>query len=142
MVIAVLEARCGVTLSGNDVYLNVAGGLRIAEPAADLAVATALLSAVADRAAPAKAVIFGEIGLSGEIRPVGLTDMRLKEAAKLGFSEAIVPRRPRAQSGRDAPDADGISLTQIAHLRDLVELIGAPPSRTAGRGGGRRADLP
>jgi len=139
MVIAVLEARCGVTLSGNDVYLNVAGGLRIAEPAADLAVATALLSAVADRPAPPKAVIFGEIGLSGEIRPVGQTDLRLKEAAKLGFGEAILPPRPRSQSGRDAGASGPISLTHIAHLRDLVELIGAPPSFPSGRTNAREA---
>ncbi|HSV28558.1 MAG TPA: DNA repair protein RadA, partial [Candidatus Omnitrophota bacterium] len=91
MVLAVLDARCGLALSGNDVYLNVAGGLRIAEPAADLAVAAALVSSATDTPAPADMVVFGEIGLSGEVRAVSQTDARLKEAAKLGFAQATVP---------------------------------------------------
>jgi DNA repair protein RadA/Sms len=140
MIIAVLEARCGVTLAGNDVYLNVAGGLRIAEPAADLAVATALLSAVVDRPAPAQAVIFGEIGLSGEVRQVGQTDLRLKEAAKLGFVEAIMPRRPRAQARGEQPSSGIQSLTEIAHLRDLVSLIGEPPVEPVRRSTSRRVE--
>jgi DNA repair protein RadA/Sms len=126
MIIAVLEARCGISLAGNDVYLNIAGGLRIGEPAADLAVATALLSAVTDHPAPQESVVFGEIGLSGEIRPVGQTDLRLKEAAKLGFSEAILPVRPKGKRQAGAPVALPVSYTEIDHLRDLVALIGAP----------------
>ena len=126
MVMAVLEARCGVSLAGNDVYLSVAGGLRIAEPAADLAVATALLSATVDQPAPPKAVIFGEIGLSGEIRSVGQTDLRLKEAAKLGFSEAVMPRRTRASRRGDDAAAPLFNQTGIGHLQDLVTMIGAP----------------
>ena len=140
MVIAVLDARCGVTLAGNDVYLNVAGGLRIAEPAADLAVATALLSAVADRPAPPRAVIFGEIGLSGEIRPVGQTDLRLKEAAKLGFTGAILPPRPRTRARGETASPPVQSLTEIGHLRDLVSLIGAPSGEAARRPAGRRLE--
>ena len=91
MIIAVLEARCGLSVGANDIYLNVAGGLRIAEPAADLAVAAALVSALSETPVPADTVVFGEIGLSGEVRPVGHTEARLKEAAKLGFAEAWVP---------------------------------------------------
>src|SRR5690606_22531198 len=83
MVIAVLEARCGLAFTGHDLYLNVAGGLRIQEPAADLAVAAALVSALSGSPVPADAVVFGEIGLSGEIRAVAQRDVRLKEAAKL-----------------------------------------------------------
>lgn len=89
MILAVLEARCGVPFTGLDVYLNVAGGLRISEPAADLAVAAALLSAREDVALPRETVVFGEISLSGALRPAGQTENRLKEAGKLGFSAAI-----------------------------------------------------
>ncbi len=124
MVLAVLEARCGLSLAGRDVYLNVAGGLRIGEPAADLAVATALASAAADRPAPSDAVVFGEIGLSGEIRPVSQTDLRLKEASKLGFRQAVMPRRPKPRGGRAPAMPNDMALSEIEHLRDLVALIG------------------
>ena len=97
MILAVLEARAGVAFAGLDVYLNVAGGLRITEPAADLAVATALLSARFDVAVPERAVVFGEISLSGAVRPVSQTESRLKEAAKLGFTAAYAP--PSAAAG-------------------------------------------
>ena len=91
MILAVLEARCGYNFSGQDVYLNVAGGLKISEPAADLAVAMAVISSLTNKPLPSDMVIFGEIGLSGEIRAVTQPSLRLKEAAKLGFSSAIVP---------------------------------------------------
>jgi DNA repair protein RadA/Sms len=91
MVLAVLEARCGLTFSACEVYLNVAGGLRINEPAADLAVAAALVSSLADCPVPTSTVVFGELGLSGELRAVSQSPLRLKEAAKLGFARAIVP---------------------------------------------------
>lgn len=91
MILAVLEARCGINLSSQDVYLNIAGGLRISEPAADLAVAMAVISSLTNKPLPADMVVFGEIGLSGEIRAVSQPSMRLKEASKLGFSSAITP---------------------------------------------------
>src|SRR5512134_1864978 len=91
MVLAVLEAHCGVKLGGHDVYLNVAGGLRIVEPAADLAAAAALISSLANAPLPPDAVFFGEVSLSGAVRPVAHGGHRLKEAAKLGFSSAIAP---------------------------------------------------
>jgi DNA repair protein RadA/Sms len=128
MVLAVLEARCGVLLAGQDVYLNVAGGLRIAEPAADLAVAAALLSAASDTPLPEDAVIFGEIGLSGEVRAVGQTEQRLKEAAKLGFSRVWLPPR-RASQG--AATSGGLEHEELAQLSDLV-------ARFDGLGGRRR----
>jgi DNA repair protein RadA/Sms len=115
MVLAVLEARCGVELGARDIYLNVAGGLRIAEPAADLAVAAALVSALTFEPVPADTVVFGEIGLSGEVRPVGQSDARLKEAAKLGFAAALVP----ARRGRASGDP-GLAIHGINHLRELV----------------------
>ncbi len=91
MVLAVLQAHCGVNLGGHDVYLNVAGGLRIVEPAADLAAAAALVSSLANAPLPADAVYFGEVSLSGAVRPVAQAAARLKEAQKLGFARAVLP---------------------------------------------------
>ena len=121
MVLAVLEARCGLVLAGRDVYLNVAGGLRIGEPAADLAVAAALVSAVSEQPVPEETVVFGEIGLSGEVRAVGQSDARLKEAAKLGFARAILPER-RSKTGRQR-NGESLELCEIAHLRELVAML-------------------
>jgi DNA repair protein RadA/Sms len=115
MVLAVLEARAGVHLAGNDVYLNVAGGLRISEPAADLAVAAALVSSLTGRPVPAGSAVFGEIGLSGEVRPVAQAEARLKEAGKLGFTRAITPRI--RQAGAVAREL------QVREIADLGELV-------------------
>lgn len=117
MLLAVLEARCGLSLAASDIYLNVAGGFRITEPAADLAVAAALVSASADLPTQAGEVYFGEVGLSGEVRAVGQAELRLKEAAKLGFRAACMP--PRAARSK-AIAVDGIAGHEIAHLADLV----------------------
>ena len=114
MILAVLEARCGIPFSGLDVYLNVAGGLRITEPAADLAVAAALLSAREDIALPSGTVIFGEISLSGALRPVGQTETRLREAEKLGFDTALVPERSKT----------GDSGVRAQKLPDLAQIVG------------------
>ena len=88
MVLAVLEARCGLSFAGRDVFLNIAGGLKINEPAADLAVASALISSICNQPLAPNSITFGEISLSGAIRPVSQTGLRLKEAAKLGFHTA------------------------------------------------------
>jgi DNA repair protein RadA/Sms len=137
MVLAVLEARCGLQIGARDIYLNVAGGLRISEPAADLAVAAALVSALTQEPISADTVVFGEIGLSGEVRPVGQAEARLKEAAKLGFSTAIVPARRSARPGstQKSGDVNGIDLRELAHLRQLVAMFEdtAPrPARVVG----------
>ncbi|MFO1068161.1 MAG: DNA repair protein RadA [Geminicoccaceae bacterium] len=116
MVLAVLETRCGLVMAGRDVYLNVAGGLRIQEPAADLAVAMALVSSLSGRAAPPSTVAFGEIGLAGEVRAVGHAEARLREAAKLGFERAVVPRTKPAK-------APPIALSEIRQLGELLELF-------------------
>jgi len=123
MLLAVLESRCNLRLSGSDVYLNVAGGLRITEPAADLAVAAALASAASGRPTHAGAVYFGEVGLSGEVRQVAQADARLKEAQKLGFERATLPRR-LARGGRAAA-VEGLMLDEIGHLADLVQHFSA-----------------
>jgi DNA repair protein RadA/Sms len=120
MILAVLEARAGISFAGLDVFLNVAGGIRIGEPAADLAVAAALLSAREDSAVPAGTVVFGELSLSGALRPVTQADSRLKEAAKLGFTAAMAPE------GSKVGDGAGLSLRLLPDLSALVgEVFGA-----------------
>lgn len=116
MVLAVLEARCGLSFGDRDVYLNVAGGLRISEPAADLAAAAALASSAFDEALPQDCVVFGEISLSGEVRPVSRMDGRLKEAAKLGFRRALGPADVEAPAG--------VTFTGENRLADAVRRIG------------------
>ncbi len=119
-ILAVLEARCGVPFAGLDVFLNVAGGMRVTEPAADLAVAAAILSAREDVAIPPETVLFGEISLSGALRPVNQTENRLKEAAKLGFSQAIAPSRSKLGI------VEGMSVREIPDLTAFVgEIFGA-----------------
>ncbi len=120
MVLAVLEARCGVSFAGKDVYLNVAGGFRINEPAADLAVAAAIASSVFDIPLPSDAVVFGEISLSGDVRPVSRSDARLKEAAKLGFGRAIAAM-PRGKLGEAA--AQILPIIAIKTLPDLISRV-------------------
>ena len=119
MMLAVLDSRAGLRLSAHDVYLNVAGGLRIVEPAADLAVAAALASAATETPTDAGTVYFGEVGLSGEIRQVAQADARLKEAQKLGFATACLPRR-LAQAGRKPPVLADLRLNEMGHLAELV----------------------
>jgi DNA repair protein RadA/Sms len=118
MLLAVLDTRSGLVMGARDVYLNVAGGLKIGEPAADLAVAAALVSSLAQEPVPEGAVFFGEIGLSGEIRAVASREARLKEAAKLGFSRAVVPRLLG-----DAA-SDNIAGLEIQALAKLDQLLG------------------
>ncbi len=122
MVMAVLEARCGLALGGAEVYLNVAGGLKISEPAADLAVAAALVSSLGGTPVPPETVVFGEIGLSGEVRAVSQMDARLKEAEKLGFSQAIIPARKK-KAGQKSAYSGNLKITEIRHLNDLVFLL-------------------
>lgn len=124
MIVAVLEARCGVRLSDKEIYLNVAGGFKVSEPAADLAVAVAILSAIQDEPVSSGTVVFGEIGLSGEVRPVGRAELRLKESAKLGFTHAFCPQGKMTANS-------GMSLTTPAHLRDMVLHFAPKPVTTA-----------
>jgi DNA repair protein RadA/Sms len=118
MVLAVLEAHCGVRLGSHDVYLNVAGGMRIQEPAADLAAAAALVSSLANAPLAADAVYFGEVSLSGAVRPVAQSAARIKEAAKLGFNRAVVPE---AAHGENADPV--LKIIDVANLANLVADI-------------------
>jgi len=115
MILAVLEARCGISFATTEVYLNIAGGYRLGDPAADLAVAAALVSAMSERPVPQEAVVMGEIALSGEVRPVAHAGLRLKESAKLGFDRAWVP------AGTEGPN--GIALARFGRLKELVDSI-------------------
>lgn len=116
MIIAVLDARCGLGLGAFDIYLNVAGGLKISEPAADLAVAAALISSLSGDPIAEETVIFGEIALSGEIRPVGQADARLKEAEKLGFTQAFIPSKMKFKNKK-------IKTAELDQLIKLVDII-------------------
>ncbi len=116
MVLAVLEARCGLGFGDRDVYLNVAGGLRVTEPAADLAAAAALISSAADVPLPQGCVVFGEISLSGEARAVGRAEARLREAAKLGFNQAIAPESA-------ANGAKNVKVAGLSRLGEAVDRI-------------------
>jgi DNA repair protein RadA/Sms len=115
MILAVLEARCGMSFATAEVYLNVAGGYRLSDPAADLAVAAALVSALSERPVPDECVILGEIALSGEIRAVAHAGLRLKEAAKLGFERAWAPKGLKG--------VEGIAVGEFGNLRALVDQI-------------------
>lgn len=118
MLLAVLDAHCGLSLGSHDVYLNVAGGLKIGEPAADLAAAAALVSSLANVALPTSSIYFGEVALSGAVRPVGHVGARLNEAEKLGFTSATVPAKRDGESART-----GLSLDRVAKLDELTAGI-------------------
>ncbi len=122
MIIAVLQTRCGLNLGSHDVYLNVAGGLRISEPGADLAVAAALVSAHLEQPLPPRTVVFGEVGLGGEVRGVGQPDARLREAASLGFERALIPVR----SKKGKKTTGDLKIAEISELRDLFTHFDVP----------------
>jgi len=127
MLLAVLESRCGVMLAGMDVYLNVAGGLRITEPAADLAVAVAIISAASGDPVPKDTVIMGEIGLAGEIRHVPQPDLRLKEASKLGFKSAFIPMPSKSKNQK--PIDHPIAIQSFERLEQVTKLFKKPTPR-------------
>src|SRR3954447_15323322 len=126
MLLAVLDARAGLQIGSHDVYLNVAGGLKVGEPAADLATAAALISAFVATPLPSDWVFFGEVSLSGGVRPAPQAELRLKEAAKLGFGTAVVPEGTKA-------DVSGITLEPVNDVSDLVALAGGAPQTSPRR---------
>ncbi|HVZ69828.1 MAG TPA: DNA repair protein RadA [Rhizomicrobium sp.] len=115
MILAVLDARAGLGISAHDVYLNVAGGLKIGEPAADLAAAAALISSFSGESVPAETVFFGELSLSGDVRPAPQAELRLKEAAKLGFARAYVPEGTKVEAG--------LELVPVKSVHELLALM-------------------
>jgi DNA repair protein RadA/Sms len=139
MIIAVLEARAGLRLGQHDIYLNVAGGLKVNEPAADLAAAAALVSSLTGQSLQKGSVFFGEIGLSGQIRPVAHALPRLKEAAKLGFTRAFMPApaqesdEANERAERSAEGLTDIAIESCPDAATLVSAIAAPPRRESRR---------
>src|SRR5258706_9385122 len=125
MILAVLDAKAWLGISSHDVYLNVAGGLKISEPAADLAAAAALISSFTERPLPKDCVVFGEISLSGDVRPAAQAEARLKEAAKLGFKRALVPAGSKTEGLK-------LAFQPVADVRDLVRLVGEPGQTEGG----------
>ena len=125
MIIAVLNSRFGQNLFDKEVYLNIVGGLKIEETAADLAVACALISAARDIALPSSTIAIGEIGLSGEVRMVGNLEGRLKEAAKLGFKNCLIPKANEKNKNFAAlkKSLPEMNFQMIAHVRDLGKFF-------------------
>jgi DNA repair protein RadA/Sms len=119
LLIAVLGRRAGIGLGSHDVYANLAGGLTVVEPALDLPLALALASSSRDRSIPSGTVAIGEVGLLGELRSVVGIERRLREAARLGFTRAIVPR---PSSGTSLAGIEGIEVTPVSTLRDAIEV--------------------
>jgi DNA repair protein RadA/Sms len=131
MIVAVLEKRAGIALGQVDVYVNVAGGLRVQEPAADLATALAIASSLRDRPLPAETVVIGELGLAGEVRRVGRMERRLQEASRRGFVRAIVPR------GSAGAAPAGVRLIEVGELAEAVQtLLPGDSPREAARAAG------
>jgi DNA repair protein RadA/Sms len=119
LIAAVLTRRVGLRLDDQDIFINVVGGLRIGEPAADLAMAMAISSSMKDHPLPADVVLIGEVGLSGEIRAVAQMEARLKEAAKLGFKRALIPKRVRTSDGR----VKGIEIEPVRSIFDAQRSL-------------------
>jgi DNA repair protein RadA/Sms len=115
MLLAVLHRHAGIACYDQDVFVNAVGGVRISEPAADLAVLLAIVSSHVDKPLPGKLAVFGEVGLSGEVRPAPRGQERLKEAAKLGFTRAIIPR-----ANLPKQDIDGLEIIAVERVAEAV----------------------
>ena len=119
LLMAVLEKRLGMRLSECDAYLNIAGGMRISEPSLDLGIVMALVSSYQDSPISGKTLVFGEVGLSGEVRGVGMADQRINEAVKLGFDTCILPRSNRS-AGKNR---EGIRLIGVSNIQEAIEAL-------------------
>lgn len=121
LLLAVLERRAGLNISGHDVFVKVSGGLTLSEPAADLGIALALASAFTQRPAQPQTAVFGEVGLAGEIRAVHRTSDRLREAVRLGFTHCVVPQAPGGQ--RNYEPVEGLTVTQVASVQSALAAV-------------------
>ena len=119
LILAVLEKRLGLKFSGSDVYLNVIGGLQIDEPASDLGIAMALISSLTDKKIPDTLIAIGEIGLAGECRGVSNIEQRVREAARLGFKEALLP----LHNAQSCPDVRGIKIYPVKNIYDILKYL-------------------
>jgi DNA repair protein RadA/Sms len=121
MLLAVIERKLGYTFAAEDIYLNVAGGIEIDEPAVDLSVVLGVVSCLKNRPVPAGLAAFGEVGLSGEVRSVGQALARVKEAASLGFTTIVLPEGNAAGLARES--LEGIRLAGVRSVRQAVDLV-------------------
>ena len=119
MLLAVLEKRAGLRIGNQDIYINIAGGLRVDEPAADLGIVVALASSLSNKAVAASTVVLGEVGLTGEIRTINHLDKRLIEAAKMGFTTAIVPKG----NLNNCPKTTALKIIGVEHIRDVLKVV-------------------
>ena len=119
LLMAVLEKRIGIQMGDFDAYVNVAGGMKISEPALDLALVMAMLSSYKNRVIEADTIFFGEVGLAGEIRAVAMTDQRVAEAKKLGFKRCVLPK----VSIDSLKDTSGIELIGISNVKEAQDLV-------------------
>jgi len=120
LLVAVLDKIGGLHLGNHDIFVNVAGGVRLAEPAADMGIVAAIASSFLDRPVDPKTVVFGEVGLTGEIRGINRMEVRIREAARMGFARCVLPR---TQFRGGAATDEGIELVRVDHLRGLMEQI-------------------
>ncbi len=120
MILAILEKRIGLRLGGQDVFVNIVGGVQVDEPAADLGIAMTIASSFKEKAIPTDTVFVGEIGLGGEVRSVSQMEIRLKEAQRLGFKRAVIPKDNAKGISKDLK----IELIEICYLSESVEIIG------------------
>jgi DNA repair protein RadA/Sms len=123
LLLAVLEKRAGLVLVGEDVYVNIAGGMAVDEPAADLAVLAALASSVRNRPIPPGTAVFGEVGLGGEVRGVPQAGLRLREARQLGFSRVLLPASNVDDDSRRGADDTGTTLIGVRHVGEALDLL-------------------
>lgn len=122
LLVAVLEKRLGLNFGGQDIFVNVAGGVRLQEPAADLGIVAALASSWLDRPVPADTLIFGEVGLTGEVRTVNQTDLRLKEGVKLGFRRAVIARVGQEKVVR----GEGLEIREVGRVQEALAVLFGP----------------
>ena len=123
LLLAVLEKRLGVRMSDMDAYINVAGGMRLNEPAVDMGIVLAILSSYRNQVIDGRTICFGEIGLVGEVRAVSMAEARVQEAAKLGFERCILPEVNRRQLDLDQMDLKGLKLVGISNVYELLEIL-------------------
>jgi len=119
LLLAVLEKRAGLNLAGDDVFVNVAGGIAVDEPASDLGVVAAIASSVRNRPIPAATAMFGEVGLAGEIRGIGQSALRIKEAAQMGFGRCIVPEA-NVEPGSGHPECEIVGVRTVGEALDAL----------------------
>ncbi len=123
LLMAVIEKRLGIRMGDFDAYINVAGGMKINEPALDLGIVAAILSSYRNQAFDSKTVCFGEVGLVGEVRAVNLPSQRVMEAAKLGFGRCIIPKANSQKLELDTSSLNGMQVTGVGSIYELLEVI-------------------